>query len=90
MTERCPACKGAKQVMRLGMIYRDCENCVGTGRIKKREELIIPSVTEPTHELLKEGIEPVRIDSENSKESSKTTTKAHKGMVTHGKERKGS
>ncbi len=33
MISKCPACRGHKKVMRLGMTMKDCETCSGKGHI---------------------------------------------------------
>lgn len=40
MLERCPACRGKKEVMGAGMIYHKCKTCLGVGHIE-------PSSPEP-------------------------------------------
>ncbi len=32
--KRCPACRGRRQVMKLGFTIKDCETCRGTGYIE--------------------------------------------------------
>ena len=32
---RCPKCKGAKQLMGMGCIYKDCDQCKGVGMVKE-------------------------------------------------------
>jgi hypothetical protein len=51
MDIRCPACKGAKQVMKLGSIYGPCNTCKGRGVVKeiepKDKPLLSPEEIEP-------------------------------------------
>lgn len=35
MQIRCVSCQGMKQVMKLGLMYGDCDACNGTGKIHK-------------------------------------------------------
>lgn len=35
MMKKCPACRGAKQVMQLGMSFGKCKTCLGVGEIKE-------------------------------------------------------
>lgn len=34
--ERCANCKGAKKIMGLGMMMRDCSYCAGVGFVKPK------------------------------------------------------
>lgn len=48
MIIRCPSCKGGKKVMGMGMIYRTCQACSGTGQIAPKKEVVI-EVIKPLH-----------------------------------------
>lgn len=37
MLIKCPSCKGAKKVVKLGLMEGDCNTCEGAGVIKKEE-----------------------------------------------------
>ena len=37
MLIKCPSCKGAKKVIKLGLMEGDCNTCAGTGVIKQEE-----------------------------------------------------
>lgn len=37
---KCPSCKGKKQVMGLGLNYKDCSDCKGVGYKEKVEDEI--------------------------------------------------
>ncbi len=43
----CPACRGAKQTMQMGLMYGKCPSCKGDGCIKKQEkiEVSVPTVS---------------------------------------------
>lgn len=42
MLVKCPKCKGAKKMVKLGAIEGDCNECQGAGVIKKEEAKIEP------------------------------------------------
>lgn len=37
MLVRCPSCKGGKKLMGIGMIYKTCLVCNGTGEVKTQQ-----------------------------------------------------
>lgn len=45
-TVRCPSCRGAKKVAKLGGIIGDCDTCKGTGKIKAADKPIVIEVTQ--------------------------------------------
>ena len=36
---RCPACKGGKNLMGIGMIYKTCQECNGTGNVDHKPQV---------------------------------------------------
>ncbi len=42
--EKCPACRGAKKVMKLGATTGDCDVCSGKGFIEKEPEKQVVTV----------------------------------------------
>ena len=51
---RCQRCRGAKQVMGMGSIYKDCEVCKGVGMVK--QEKLEPVETAHLHEQINKEI----------------------------------
>jgi phage/plasmid primase-like uncharacterized protein len=46
--KRCPACKGKKRIMGMGMIkWDDCKYCLGVGHVKNEEQ---PTIVETAEE----------------------------------------
>lgn len=63
---RCPRCFGAKKVMGMGCIYKDCDRCKGVGMIKQDEATSPPEqITRPyefqSSEMTKEISESVEV-----------------------------
>jgi DnaJ-class molecular chaperone len=50
-TKHCPACRGTKNVMGLGLIYHDCTACHGVGFVKDEDEVQHEKIV---HEEIKE------------------------------------
>lgn len=38
--KRCIVCNGTKQLLALGNIYKDCDNCLGTGYLDDTDTLV--------------------------------------------------
>jgi len=55
MLTKCPSCKGAKKMIKLGGMEGDCNKCSGAGYVSKEEEV----KTEP--------VEPVSTKSKSKK-----------------------
>lgn len=53
MLEKCPACNGRKQVMKLGMILGDCTECSALGHVKSIPDLPTEPVKEVTRKARK-------------------------------------
>ncbi len=49
-TVRCPSCRGAKKVPKLGGVIGECNTCDGEGKIKACDK-VIPIINEPAPEL---------------------------------------
>ncbi len=49
-TVRCPSCRGAKKVPKLGGVIGECNTCEGTGKIKACDK-VMPIINEPAPEL---------------------------------------
>jgi hypothetical protein len=51
---RCPACRGAKRVPKLGGMLGDCNGCEGKGEIKEidRPKPVIVEPIEPINEVI--------------------------------------
>lgn len=63
---RCPNCRGAKQVAKLGGMIGDCNLCLGTGNINaadKPKPAIVESI-EPASDVIKQvaGIAAIKIE----------------------------
>ena len=41
---RCPACRGAKKVMKLGGLEGDCNTCLGKGEIAELKPFVAQTV----------------------------------------------
>jgi RecJ-like exonuclease len=49
-TVRCPSCRGAKKVPKLGGVIGECNTCNGEGKIKACDK-VMPIINEPAPEL---------------------------------------
>jgi hypothetical protein len=82
----CPACRGVKEILKMGLIYSPCDHCEGTGKVLKPIDLDEPKVlvsgTMTIHEDFpaSECVEPVEIEKHPHKPVEKE--------VLHGKKKK--
>ena len=54
---RCPACRGAKKVAKLGGIIGECNTCKGTGKIKACDKPVpVAPIVEPAISEIKEAV----------------------------------
>lgn len=72
MLEVCPRCRGGKQVLGMGCIYRDCEHCRGVGYAQKVEkpQMVEVSVKQEASSIAPDEPE-VKVAKEPTKEKSK-------------------
>ena len=60
---RCPACRGAKKVAKLGGMLGDCNTCIGKGEIKECDKpvIVMAPIPEPVAEIVKAVSEAVAV-----------------------------
>lgn len=63
---RCPACRGAKKVCKLGGMVGDCNTCKGKGEVKLSEKpiMVMSPIPEPVAEVVKAVSEAVAVSPE--------------------------
>lgn len=63
---RCPACRGAKKVAKLGGMIGDCNSCKGKGEIKECDKpvIVMAPIPEPVAEIVKAVSEAVAVSPE--------------------------
>ena len=66
MLGTCPSCLGKKQVMKIGMVYGDCDTCSGKGKVSQTSvvDAALRPIETKVHvkpEPEPEKIEPVEI-----------------------------
>lgn len=58
-TERCPSCRGAKELMSLGMRMLPCKVCKGIGHVEVKVEPIV-EVIKPKQKRVRKPMEDYR------------------------------
>lgn len=63
---RCPACRGAKKVAKLGGMTGDCNCCLGKGEIKEsdRPVMVMAPIPEPVAEIVRATSEAFAVSPE--------------------------
>lgn len=90
---RCEACRGHKQVMKLGMVRGDCDVCEGKGKVEAEQEItakaLIQKADVEVSELAYQNIsklesEPKKLIKDD-KQNDKGKTAQGKGISTKGR-----
>ena len=61
---RCPACRGARKVAKLGGVIGECNMCAGSGKINVVDKVKIAPVMEPVNnvDIIKQVADVVHVD----------------------------
>lgn len=67
MFERCPACRGRKEVMGAGMIFHKCKTCLGVGHVEAKNNAEQDNVQNTENTQAKTDVDSCTPDSGKAK-----------------------